>query len=323
MIIQKPPRLPPNATLGIIAPSLPLLSPAQQHYAAGKQLLEAWGFQLREGATIHLQHWWSAGTPQQQADDIHAMFADPGIHAVIAITGGFSALRVVDLLDYDLIAQHPKPFIGMSDISVYQWAMLTHCGLVGFHGNDLCDGFGTYVAPLPADQRAVWQHLYQHILTNPTPLGALPRLSEWEEWRAGNAQGRLLGGSLKRIVSLIGTAHFPPLEMFDDAIFFWEEIGETLYDITLCLHKLKHIGVFEQIGGMVIGQPVWINEYFADVVHPSLQEAVLDVVAEYTFPILAQVDFGHNCSMLPLPLGVMAEMDTAKPELALIEAAVR
>ncbi len=323
MLIQKPPCLPPHATLGIVAPSLPLLPSWQAQYQAGKQLLTAWGFQLREGSTMHLQHWWSGGTPQQQADDIHAMFADPTVHAVIAVTGGFSALRVVDLLNYDLIAHHPKPFIGMSDITIYQWAMLTHCGLVGFHGNNLHDGFGGYVAPLPARQQAVWRHLYQQLLMSSTPLGVLPRLSAWESWRPGSAQGRLLGGCLKRVVDLIGTAHFPPLEMFDGALFFWEEIGEPLYDITLNLHKLKHIGVLERIGGMVIGQPVWINEYFAEVSHPSLRDAVLDVVAEYDFPILAQVDFGHNRAMLPLPIGIKARMDATQTELAIVETAVQ
>ncbi len=322
MNIQKPPRLQPNATIGIVAPSLPLLPGNRETYAAGKQLLTDWGFQLREGVTIGLEHWWSAGTPRQQADDIHAMFADPGIDAVLALTGGFSALRVVDLLDYDLIARQPKPFIGMSDITVYQWALLTHCGLATFHGNNLLEGFGQYVAQSSEADRALWQRLYQQLLMQADPLGALPQLSPWETWRTGTAQGLLLGGNLKRFVSLIGTSHFPPIELFDGAILFWEDVGETLYDISLYLHKLKHVGVLERIGGMVLGQLVWINEYFEEVRHPSLHDAVMESLDEYDFPILAGVDFGHNRSMLPLPIGIEAHLDAGQKELAVVEAAV-
>lgn len=323
MLIQRPPRLPPNATIGIVAPSLPLLPSFKEPYDAGKRLLTSWGFRLQEGATLNLRHWWSAGTPEQQAADIHSMYADPEVHALLALTGGCSALRVVDHLDYDLIARHPKPFIGMSDITVYQWAMLTHCNLVGFHGNNLVDGFGEYVAPLPEGEQARWRQLYQQLLMRNMPLGSQPRLSTWESWRPGRAQGRLLGGCLKRVVSLIGTSHFPPLGLFDGALFFWEDIGETLYDIMLNLHKLKHIGVLDRIGGMIIGQLVWINQYYEDVEHPSLQEAVLEIVAEFDFPILANVDFGHRRALLPLPIGIEAWMDTARPELVVVTSAVR
>jgi muramoyltetrapeptide carboxypeptidase len=322
VIIRKPPRLPPHATLGIVAPSLPLLPGWQEDYQAGKDLLTAWGFELREGATVGLRCWWSAGTPAQQAADLHAMFADPSVHALIALSGGFSAQRVVDLLDFELIGRNPKPLIGMSDITVYQWAMLSHCGLVGFHANNLHDAFGAVVAHMPAHEQARWQQLYVDLLTSAAPLGPLPQLSAWETWQAGVAQGMLLGGCLKRITALIGTAHFPPLALFEGALLFWEEIGESMYDIVLNLHKLKHIGVLDRIGGMVIGQPVWVNEYFSEIEHPPLQEAILDVVAEYDFPILAQVDFGHNRSMLPLPIGITARMDTSAHELALLEAAV-
>jgi muramoyltetrapeptide carboxypeptidase len=250
------------------------------------------------------------------------MFSDPSVDAVLAVTGGFSALRVVDYLDYNLIKQNPKPFIGMSDNSIYQWTMLIHCGLVSFHGNNLHDAFGGYVATATLEEQAMWKSVYLDLLMKPSPYGAYPQLSLWESWRPGIAKGRLIGGNLKRVTSLIGTTHFPSMEMFHGALFFWEEIGESLYDISLNLHKWKHIGLFERIGGMIIGQPVWVNEYFQEIHHPTLEEAVMDIVKEYRFPILAQVDFGHNCSMLPLPIGIEAEMDTSKPAIVILEAAV-
>jgi muramoyltetrapeptide carboxypeptidase len=265
----KPPKLNRGDTIGIVAPSLPLMPSSWDVYEQGKQTLRSLGFEIKEGQTIGTQRWWSAGTPTAQATDINAMFADPDVRALIALTGGFSSMGVVDLLDYDLIGRNPKPLVGMSDVGVYQWAMFTKCGLVGFHGNNVLDGFGEFFHAAPPSQQTYLTEVYHHLLTETTPLGALQSLSQWECWRRGSAHGRLLGGNLKRVVPLVGTAYFPPLDTFDDAILFWEELGDTLYDISFNLYKLKHLGIFDRIGGMVVGKLVWINQYFDEIEHPS------------------------------------------------------
>jgi muramoyltetrapeptide carboxypeptidase len=318
----KPPGLKHGDTLALVASSLPLLPSLVGPYQTGKRTLESFGFCLKEGQTIQQRRWWSAGTPADQAADINAMFADPGIRGIVALAGGFSAIHVLDLLDYDLIRRDPKPFIGMSDNTFYQLAMYSQCGLVGFHGNTLTEGFGEfYEQALPAQQKII-ADLYVRLLTVPKPLGSLPQLTSWENWRSGMAEGKLLGGTLRRLVGLAGTKYFPLLSEFEGAILFWEEIGETLYDITLNLKRLKHMGILERIGGMVIGKLVWVNQHFDEIEHPTPKEAVLDVLSDYTFPILAEVDFGHRQTMLPLPIGIMARMDSDRQQFELIEAAV-
>jgi muramoyltetrapeptide carboxypeptidase len=320
--IIKPPALSPGDVIGIVAPSLPLLPSWREHYEAGKGVLRSLGFQLLEGESIHREHWWSAGHPVEQAADINSMFANPEVRAIIGLTGGFSAMAVLDLLDYDLIRQHPKPFMGMSDITQYQWAMFVRCGLVGFHTNDVVFGFGEMYSRTSPEQQRILRDLYFHLLTSNDPPGSLPALSRWECWRAGTANGRLIGGSLKRFVALAGTAYFPSPDTFDGAILFFEEVGETIYDISLNLYKLKHLGVLEQLAGMVIGQLTWVNEYFPEVTHPTPREAILEIVQEYQFPILANVDFGHQISMLPMVIGLMAHMDSASLLLEISETAV-
>lgn len=106
-----------------------------------------------------------------------------------------------------------------------------------------------------------------------------------------------------------------------DAFVFWEEIGDTLYDISLHLYKLKHLGVFDRISGMIIGKLTWVNQYFDEVNHPSPNEAILDVLKEYNFPILTADDFGHHMSMLPLVLGLDTRIDSNKLSIELTEAA--
>ncbi len=238
-LLIKPHCLKPGDTIGVVASSLPLFDDWQEDYAAGSATLRMLGFELLEGKTIETRRWWSAGTPQQQAADINAMFANPAVRAIIALTGGFSALTVLDYLDYQLIAANPKPFLGMSDTTLYQWAILAQCGHSGLHTNDLKDGFGHYWAKLKPEQHDRLTNLYRQLLLRSDPLGQLPRLSEWECWRPGVTTGRLIGGNLKRLVALAGTRYWPKPAWFEGAIFFWEELGTTLYDLTIDLTRLN------------------------------------------------------------------------------------
>ena len=322
MTLLKPKKLNLGDTIGIVAPSLPLFDDAKQFYEQAKSCLREMGFKLAEGKTINLTHRWSAGTAEQQAADINAMYADPDIKAIIAHTGGFSSMGVIDHIDYAQIKKSPKPFIGLSDITVYQWAMFAKTGLVGFHGNDLTFGFGQHFWGESAANKAIFNDLYTRLLTSTEPLGPIPFTDEWEIWRSGTADGMLIGGNLKRFMLLAGTDYFPPLESFEGAILFWEDIGESWYDIAIYMQKLRHIGVFDRIGAFVIGQPVWINSYFDQIEHPTLQELVMEVVADYEFPVISNVKFGHHTCSVPLPIGCRATVITAVPELLITEPAV-
>ena len=318
----KPPKLALGDLIAITAPSLPLSEGDRPTFELAKKALQQIGFRLTEGESLGRQHYWSAGTAQQQAAEINEMFADPEIKAIIAHTGGFSAFDVARLLDYELIAANPKPFIGLSDITVYHWAMLTKANLVGFHGNDFTYGFGNYFWQESAENQAVLADCYVRQLTEAAPFGALPFSDEWEVWRPGQAEGVLLGGNLKRFMLLAGTDYFPPFEAFDNAILFWEEIGETYYDIAIYLQKLKQMGILARIGGMVVCQPVWVNRYFDHLEHPTLQQLVLQETADYNFPILSNIKLGHHTCSLPIPIGLQARLDTDTPEIVIMEAAV-
>ncbi len=74
---------------------------------------------------------------------------------------------------------------------------------------------------------------------------------------------------------------------------------------------------------MIIGKLTWINQYFDEIEYPTPREAVLDVLADYNFPILAAVDFGHNQTMLPLPIGITAYMDSENKILDMMERATK
>ena len=130
----KPKLLNTDSTIGIISPSYWLDKKVLKKTV---QYFTDLGYKIEIGLSNTLQWGPFAGTPQQRADDLHRMFSNPKIDAVMCARGGYGANRVLPLLDYDLIQKNPKIFIGYSDITAYLTSITQQTSLVTFHGPKL------------------------------------------------------------------------------------------------------------------------------------------------------------------------------------------
>lgn len=309
MKIIKPPKIKPGDTIGIVASSLPVLPSFRENYERGKKMINDLGFKIKEGKTIGKTRWWMAGTPKEVAEDINSMFTDRSVKAIMAQTGGYSAISVLEHLNYELIANNPKPFIGMSDMTAYHLAIFAKTGIVGFHMEYLPSFTGEF---------------FLKFLTNTNAPGIIKPLSDWEVWKEGKAKGHLIGGLLERISSLAGTKYFPKVEDFNGNILFWEQIGGDITDIYQYLYQLKNMGIFEMINGMLIGKIKYLKKLNQpEIVEPSIKEIVLETLKDYDFPIMANMDFGHFTINIPMPIGIKVSFDTSKKELNFLESAVK
>ncbi|MCL5784848.1 MAG: LD-carboxypeptidase [Patescibacteria group bacterium] len=323
MKIIKPKKLNIGDTIGIVASSLPVLPSFQENYERGKKILTDLGFKIREGKTIGKARWWTAGTPKEVAEDINSMFADKNIKAIMAQTGGYSAITVLEYLDYKLITKNPKPFIGMSDVTNFHLALFAKTGLVGFHMDDVTFGLGHPWSEREEHLGEFDTEVFMKFLTKAKPASIVSPLTDWEEWQKGKADGILVGGNLTLMCQLAGTEYFPPKEVFKGAILYFEEVGESLHDIARYLTQLKYLGIFEQISGLLIGKITYIKPAREkEIVEPTLKEMVLDILKDYKFPIMANLDFGHFTVNIPMPVGIKVAFDTAKKELNFLESTV-
>lgn len=323
MEVIKPPKLSKGDTIGIVASSLPVFPHHEKQYQAGKKLIEEMGFKIKEGRTIGKQRWWMAGTPKEVAEDINSMFADKSVKAIIAHTGGYSAISVIEYLDYELITHNPKPFMGMSDMTIYHLAIFAKTGMVGFHMDDLSYGFGRVLESGMEDWPKLNQEFFLKFLTQTEAPGIIKSITDWEEWKKGKAEGHLIGGILERMSVLAGTKYFPPLDLFNGSILFWEEIGRDMSEIYQYLYQLKHMGIFEKINGMLIGKIKFIKPLRQkEVIAPQVKEMVLEILKDYKFPVMANLDFGHFTVNIPMPVGIKVSFDTSKKELNFLEPAV-
>jgi len=305
MKLLKPSKLNVGDTVGVIAPSHPVLL-FQEMYLKGVTNLKKFGFDVKEGRTVRLQHGgYMAGTDIQRAEDINSMFADKEVRAIICAMGGQVAIRTLRYLDFDLIRANPKIFSGMSDITTFHVAFLAKTGLVGLHQTDVIFGFGTDTNSREAKYE---MDLFFKVTKNAEPLGLLPAFTRWEVWREGEAEGRLFGGNVPSLQALLATPYFPKLG--EDIVFFWEAMRQPLDLLDQRLVQFREAGLFDSAKGMLIGK---IRGEEAGVVKDMTSEvknAVLDITDEFDFPIIANMDFGHYTPNLPLPVGLKAGMNT-------------
>jgi len=302
----KPPKLDVGDIVGIVAPSHPVL-PFQTMYLQGIENLRKLGFDVKEGKTVRLQHGsYMAGTDIQRAEDINSMFADKEVKAIICALGGFAAIRTLRYLNFRLIKTNPKVFSGMSDITTFHVALLAKAGLAGLHQSDVVFGFG---ADMKSKEGRYEMDLFSKITKNPKPLGLLPALTRWEVWREGSAEGRLFGGNLPTLESLLATPYFPELD--ENIIFFWEATARhPLEEIDQMLVHFREIGLLDKTKGMLIGK---IRGEEANVIKDMTSEVkkvVLEITEEFDFPIIASMDFGHYTPNLPLPMWLKASLNT-------------
>jgi muramoyltetrapeptide carboxypeptidase len=294
----------------------PLLAP-------GIKIIEQMGFAVRVSPLVapDRQWWWSAASPQETADELNSLLRDPQVRAIFGFTGGRTVLSYLDLIDLDAVRNDPKPILGFSDISVLHLALYARTGLVGMHADIVTHGFGAgWYDPIDEDRRKQLFDIYGRVLASDKAPGTLPPGRQWECWRPGRAQGPLVGGMLNRLVRIQATRYAVSPAQLDGAILFWEEAFTSTAGVWTDLHALRHAGVLDRIAGMVVGAPVQVAP--TEGGPETLREVVLDVIGDRDIPILGHVDVGHMTPNLPMPLGVLAELDADALTLSLLEPAV-
>jgi len=291
-----PKKLSPGDTLGIVAPSDPLLPDQEHKLRSGIKALEDLDFSVKLGPHIRSTTLGFGASPQEKAEDINTMFADPEVDAIICAQGGDSANAPLDLINWDMLRKNPKVFLGISDITVLLNAIYQQIGLVTFHGNDILWGFGSTLTDYER------QEFVRMMIDG--QIGPIPADQPRTCLRNGQAQGRLLGGNLRCLLKLAGTAYWPD---FSGAILFLEAFEISPSACHTAFIQLQHLGVFEQIAGAIVGYIYSMQHHNAP--RPHMEDILLDVTRGYRFPILKMNEFGHNCPNTVLPVGGQAIMD--------------
>jgi muramoyltetrapeptide carboxypeptidase len=311
MKIIKPPRLRRGDVIGICAPASPPES--REKLEKGIRYLERLGYGVELGANAYRKNGYLAGTDEQRAADINNFFADKKIKAIFTIRGGYGSQRILPLLNYSLIKRNPKILVGYSDITALHCALFAHCGLVTFSGPMVA-------AEMSGNFHGKTEERFWRDVTStkpPTPLvgkRTFPALSH----RKTVSTGRLMGGNLSLLSSLVGSAHFPRQ---NDIIYLIEEIDERPYRIDRMLQQLHSAKIFQAAAGIALGD-------FRTCIPAkgksslSIQEIFLNTFCQYNFPIVSGFSYGHIRNSLSFPIGVRVIIDQKRNSVTFLESGV-
>ncbi|HRY51548.1 MAG TPA: LD-carboxypeptidase, partial [Candidatus Paceibacterota bacterium] len=309
--LLKPVRLRPGDLIGLISPSGPVVDLARVE--RGVRYLERRGYRVRMGRHALKVHGFLAGTDEERLADLHEMFEDREVKAIICLRGGYGLTRLLPRLNYELVASHPKIVVGFSDITALQLALWRHCRMVTFHGPMVQADFSGVTDEVT--EESLWRLLT--IPDPPTPY-VLPE-AHWGPVRGGHVTGRLIGGNLSLLTSLVGTPYQPS---FRKALLFVEEVAEEPYRIDRMFTQLIHAGVPKKIAGLLTGQFSHCIARVAGRPSFTLDEVLGGQEKEWGVPWVSNLPFGHVRRKITLPIGVRARLDFDQRELRFLEAAV-
>lgn len=299
-----PNKLEIGQTIGILSPSDPIEDEEDKQFNAGIQSLEGLGFKIIKGNHLNPR------SPQEKAEDIHSLFSNKEVHAIICSQGGDSAEEALPHINWETIKHNPKIFSGISDITVLLNAITHKTGLVTFHGNDIKWGFGRN--PTAYDKREFVERLIEG------KIGEVNLNRESKTIRKGVVRGKLLGGNLHCLLKLAHTEFWPN---FENSILMLEAYHLTEEACLKHFEELKKLRVFDKVKGVIIG-----FIYGMQIENPEseqMEDILLQFTKDYDFPILKVNAFGHNCPNTPLPIGCRVELNADDRKIIILENCVK
>ena len=296
----KPKSIKENSTIGVVSPSYWLDENVLKNTT---KFFTDLGYNIEISKSNTLQWGPFAGTPQERADDLHRMFADPKIDAVMCARGGYGANRVLPLLDYDLIRKNPKIFIGYSDITAYLTSITQKTNLVTFHG------------PMLTTYKKSWinynYNLMNRVLTGENNINIEPPESlKTRILKDGTGSGPLWGGNMSLLINRLGTSDTLNT---NGVILFLEDIDEYLYSFERMLVQMRTSGMFDQINGLIIGELEDIRDQEVRFGR-NTDEIILDICGDLDIPIVSNFPCGHGKYQATLPISITTEIDTTKKD---------
>lgn len=287
-------------TIGVISPAS--ATKDFQTLERGKRLLEQQGFRVVLHPQNNLSWGQLAGSDEARANAIMEMFSDPSINAILCARGGNGSIRLLEMLDYDVIARNPKIFIGFSDITALLHAFHTRSGLVTYHGPMLSSNFGVDHAPQTLDD-------FLKVLTQAGQETTLD-FPGVEILTPGEAEGVLLGGNVTLLQNIAGT---PYGWSGEGAILFIEDVDEILYRFDRTLRHFHLAGLLRGVAAVLVGEMTNVPDTetsfkragerpYGPTFRQILQELFPDV------PLAVNLPCGHGPYTTTFPVGAHARV---------------
>ncbi|GGD78887.1 S66 family peptidase [Paenibacillus nasutitermitis] len=275
--------------------------------------------------------------PQARAEDLMTAFKDKTIKGIFANIGGEDSIRLLPYIDFDVIRENPKIFMGYSDVTVSH--LFCHkAGISSFYGPAILTDFAENIGMDPYTIEMVNRTVFSNEI-----IGEIQPAKEWTserlEWIESNknqrrtmqqnteyellqgsdiVQGRLIGGCIEILEFVKGTDLWPEKKYWENSILFFET-SEEMPEPDLIKYWLRNYaaqGILQKANGIIFGKPQ--DEKYYEEYKEEIQKVMKEFDLE-DLPILYNLNFGHTEPKFILPYGAMAEINCSKRTFTILE----
>lgn len=256
-----------------------------------KDFWEAKGFTVEVGEYSMGRHHYFSGTDDERLADFQEALDNPEVKAIICSRGGYGCIRILDRINWAGFLRQPKWIIGFSDVTVLHQRIQKY-GLPSVH------------ATMPLNYSENSPEALQTLVESVTSKLEKIEVGGVHGVKTGSAKGKLIGGNLSILYSLLGTDDQPD---YSDTILYIEDLAEQLYHIDRMLYAFAKAGIFQRIKALVVGS-------FTDLKNTeppfgmSFEELLLSHFSYRNIPIVLDYPAGHIPDNRALILGAEVEL---------------
>lgn len=287
-------------TIGLIAPAGPLRDIKIEEI---KYELNKLGYKVKIGKSCYLSYkGYLSGKDEERALDLERMFLDKDVDAIICVRGGYGCTRILDLIDFTIIRDNPKIFVGFSDVTALHIAINQLSKLVTYHG--------IMAATIKQWDNFTYESLIKALNFKEELIIENPNNKELISLYGGCCAGLITGGNLSVIVSTLGTKYEIDTK---NKILLIEEIGEYTYKVDKMLNHLQMSGKFNDCKGIIFGEFTNCQKAFKN------DEEILDILKEIAIknkkPTIYNLKSGHCIPMVTIPLNMNCYLDCNEKQI--------
>ena len=306
-----------------------------------KRLQEEFGLEVIEMDNTLKGSEYVYNHPEKRAEDLMNAFKDNSIKGIFSCIGGDESIRILPFIDFNIIRENPKVFIGYSDTTVGHM-MCLKAGLSSFYGPDILSQFGENINMF--DYTKDWVN---KVLFNTEKIGEIHPsniwTSEYVSWDesnkniskkttehegveilqgSGKVKGRLIGGCIEVLEMIKGTKLWPELDTWNDTILFLETSEDTPSPtyFEYWLRNYGSQGILQRLNGIIFGKP-YDNKYYEEY-KSAINKVIYNELNLKDLPIMYNMNFGHTSPMMVIPYGALSEMDCSNGKFSILESGV-
>ncbi len=278
--------------IGLVAASGYAVNP--DAVARGIENLQAQGCIVKNFSDPERKFQRFGATDEERIAQLYAAAKDPEVDIVLALRGGYGLTRLLPELDFKLLADSGKLFVGHSDFTALQMGLLAHSSTGSFSGPMLCDDFvreelSAYTL------NSFWRCITQSEYTLTAQAIGNPELE---------VGGTLWGGNLAMLAHLVGSPYLPRVE---GGILFVEDVNEHPYRVERMVLQLLHAGVLDNQQALLLGDfsAYRLTDYDNGY---DFEQMVAYLRTHLPLPVLTGLPFGHGRDKATLVVGAHATL---------------